>query len=197
LGVLLVGLMASSVARAGDDGRGFEAGLRTGVAFPSGKLDNQSQSISNSVSLQVPFWFDVGYRIIPEIYVGGYFQYGFGITHNCPDGASCSANDIRLGANIHYHPRAGYAVDPWLGFGVGYEFFNLSSSGGGQSADGHANGFEFANFQAGIDFHASPSFRVGPFLSFSVDETTSESATLNGVSASASDFDKATHSRAA
>ncbi|WP_394844747.1 hypothetical protein LZC95_47840 [Pendulispora brunnea] len=202
LPVLLVGLSLSTLAHAQgpapvpkedplESGTvGLEIGLRTGFALPFGQIADRAPDISEYVTGQVPFWLDAGYRIIPELYVGGYAQYGIGITKNCPSGISCSANDVRLGINVQYHPTPLQVTDPWIGLGFGYEVFNLSqSTTRGESADASAKGWEFANFQTGVDFRASPNFRIGPFVSFSLDQT----ATISQGSLSSSDFDKALH----
>ena len=140
----------------------------------------------------VPLWFDVGYRINPAVYVGGFFQYGFAFynkDHNavCNQGISCSAHDISFGANLHYHILPEGSFDPWVGAGLGYELLTASESGTvlGQQADGSATlkGFEFLILEAGGDFKATPDFAVGPFVNFALGQfsTWSTSATFNGV----------------
>lgn len=48
---------------------------------------------------------------------------------NCTVGASCSATDYRLRFDCIFTWRAGFAVDPWLGLGIGYEWLQLSGEG--------------------------------------------------------------------
>ena len=63
------------------------------------------------------------------------------------------------------------AVDPWLGFGVGYEWVHQSATSSTfGSASATAGGFEFANVQIGADVDAAGGLRVGPFASYSVGE---------------------------
>jgi hypothetical protein len=115
---------------------GFAFGMRFGYAHSMGKESNwelllinpQTQTvrvISNNFAHMIPIWIDAGYRINPSVYAGAYFQYGFVAIDedkkpDCARGVSCSAQDIRFGANIHFHLRPKTSFDPWIGVGVGY-----------------------------------------------------------------------------
>lgn len=85
-------------------------------------------------------------------------------------GVSCSAADVRLGLNVHYHFSPGESFDPWVGVGAGYEWLVLDESAGAISVSETARGFEFANFQLGGDFSVAPSFGIGPFFAFTLAE---------------------------
>lgn len=66
--------------------------------------------------------------------VGAYFQYAFVSINtdwnpDCTSGVNCSAHDIRVGANIHYHVHPAATFDPWIGAGMGYEVHAESTSG--------------------------------------------------------------------
>jgi hypothetical protein len=130
--------------------------------------------MSDGIAGQIPLWLDVGYRALPELFVGAYFQYGFGFMgdlfdESCDvDGIDCSASDVRLGVQVHYHIMPFQSVDPWVGLGLGYEWLTLGAEGGGLETSTTARGFEFANFQAGADFLVGPKAAVGPFISFSL-----------------------------
>jgi hypothetical protein len=159
---------------------GFEGGLRTGYGIPLGKAtDVARDDLSEGISGIIPLWVDAGYRIDQSLFVGGYFQYGYGFIGDtfeeaCDlDGVSCSTNSIRVGAQIHYHFAPTSPANPWIGYGFGYEWFNIDVEGPGGEATITASGFEFANFQVGLDFMAAPNFYLGPFLSFSLDQYSS------------------------
>jgi hypothetical protein len=158
-------------------GGAIEVGLRAGYGLPfghTGRLagDLSDDKLSASVKGEIPLWLDVGYRLDPRMYVGLSFQYAFGLVPSgvCADGVSCSITDMRLGANFIYHLAPHQSVDPWLGFGVGYEWFELKAAAPEGEVTGTVGAFEFANLQAGADFEVTPSFALGPFVSFSLGE---------------------------
>ena len=80
---------------------------------------------------------------------------------------SCSAKDLRLGLNVHYHFSPGESFDPWVGLGAGYEWLALDESAGAISVSETATGFEFGNLPARRRFlrrpATSPSDRSSPF----------------------------------
>jgi hypothetical protein len=175
---------------------GFELGARTGYAIAMGKVvDKTNGDLSDSISGMIPFQLDVGYRVIPKLMVGGYVMYGFGFNGDrlqklCDSekaagiDASCSSHDVRLGLQAQYHFIPDGSVDPWLGAGVGYEWlsFGVEAKANGVSSDisstGH--GFEFINLQGGADFSVAPGFGLGPFLSLSVGQYSTESTSCSG-----------------
>ena len=178
-GVLVFSAAGSAFAQ---DGK-FKLGLRLGYALPSGKINGDTttagvtrpgEKLSDAFSGQVPIWLDAGYMVTPNILVGLYGQYGFVQTKNCDDGASCSAHDIRFGVQGQYHIMPDESVDPWLGLGFGYESLGVSESAMGLSVDGSLTGWEFLNLQGGVDFQVTNAFTVGPFLSFSLDQFSSQ-----------------------
>jgi hypothetical protein len=128
-------------------------------------------------------WADIGYRFDPNWYVGGFFQFGFGLLpSNDPlcASVSCSINDLRFGLNVHYHFLPAETFDPWVGVGAGYEIVNGSISAPGASLSGSTRGFEFGNVQLGLDFKISPAFGIGPFATVTIAQFVSRSASFNG-----------------
>jgi hypothetical protein len=168
---------ASSVAIAGAahaadaSPTGLELGLRTGYAIPFGDRVSATP-ITDTIKGAVPAWFDVGYRFNPNMYVGGYVQYGFGFINNgdkigcSTSGYSCSLNIVMFGADFHYHLLPYQEWDPWVGVGFGYETFTLSVSSQIGSASSGDNGVQFFNVQAGADYKVMPNLGVGPFVMF-------------------------------
>src|SRR5690606_28589863 len=132
--VVVAGMMSfSSVASAKD--AGLELGGRVGYGVPVGKVTAEtSDGMNDLISGKIPLQLDVGYRLNPHVLIGGYLQYGIGFmsADECDaDGVSCSANVVRLGAQMTYH-FAPITVDGgWLGAGIGYEWLNLSVKAGG------------------------------------------------------------------
>jgi hypothetical protein len=194
---------ASTGPASGSSGadRKFKLGLRSGYALPMGgvqgaqSIGTQSYpeiKVSDAVSGQIPIWIDAGYMVLPEVLVGAYFQYGIvqvkkattALAPGCAPGDNCSAHDIRFGVQAQYHFSPAQSADPWLGLGFGYEILGTSETGGGRTpGDGSLTGLEFLNLQGGADFKLADAFSLGPFLSFSLGQYSSETAVgVNGQS---------------
>jgi hypothetical protein len=183
--VVVSGLSAASQAQ----DTGFEGSLRIGYGIALGDIA-RDDSLSDSVSGQVPFALDLGYRVSPNLFIGLYGQYGIGILGGSFSDAcdlssqiSCSAHDIRLGIEAHYHILPRQKLDPWLGLGFGYEWLGISISGGGNDASATFSGFEFVSLQAGLDIAVAQHFYLGPFLSLSLAEYSSTSLDCSGATA--------------
>src|SRR4051812_6830527 len=73
---LAFGCVFSPVARAQDTG--FEAGLRVEYGIPLGDATGAGRPLSDGISGQIPLAIDLGYRVIPNLFIGLYAQYGFG-----------------------------------------------------------------------------------------------------------------------
>jgi len=146
-------------------GYGIPLGGLSGVAG-----DDLSASVSGTFPLQV----EAGWRFTPHLYAGAYFQYAFASLASSQkaacdaNGVSCSASQLRFGVDLVYTilPRA--VLAPWVGVGAGYEIAKVGISLGGLSTEVTYRGFEFAHFMAGLDYRLWPSFRIGPFVTFTL-----------------------------
>jgi hypothetical protein len=194
LGIFCLAILVSASAAAQQDTppieqadgasqTGLEFGLRTGFMLPFGKTADRPQgSLSDSFTGFLPIWIEGGYRFNPNLFVGAFFQYAFAFTKNCDPGFDCSGSDLRVGAEGHYHFMPGRMADPWLGLGVGYEWLRASESRGSLSIDATLHGFEFADFQAGVDFVVTKKFSVGPFAALTLAQYRTLSASGGGQS---------------
>jgi hypothetical protein len=169
--VAAVSCLLCTTARAQDTG--FEAGLRVGYGVPLGNVDKNIK-LSDEIGGEIPLIIDVGYRVIPNLFVGLYGQYAFGwVSGNTSKACdmssqfSCSAHDIRLGVEGHFHFMPREKLDPWVGLGIGYEWLGISVSGGGADVSSTITGFEFFNLQAGLDIALAEHFYLGPFVTLS------------------------------
>lgn len=187
LSVLVAALAVATPAAAQESG--FEAGLRTGYGLPLGDAaDGANEEISSVIAGVVPLWVDLGYRATPNVFIGAYFQYGFGLLGDDLDDlcdtdvfdVDCSVHSHRLGAQLHYHFSPRESADPWLGIGFGYEWLSMSIEGEGGKLSVTSRGFELANFQGGVDFYPAENFYLGPFLSFSLDQYSSAEFECSG-----------------
>ncbi len=148
----------------------FEAAVRTAVGIPIGNATGETTRtpggtpLTDLVSWTVPLELELGARIGPA-FVGGYVSYAFGKAGSALEtGTGRSANNVRFGFEVLWHLGPDRPVDPWLGFGVGYEWLNLSVTTPDGTINGTVRGFEWANLQLGIDFMLGRVFRLGPFV---------------------------------
>ncbi len=172
----LLGLF-SSTAMAQE--KPISLGLRAGYGIPMGKAQDdltvagqtQEFKLSDRFSSAFPaLQIDAGYFVTPEIMVGAYFGYAILSIKDdaCPNGADCSANQLRYGLQGQYHLSRGESVDPWFGLGIGFEDVSTKVEGGGLSGDGGFSGLEFVSLNGGADFEVADGIGVGPFVSFSL-----------------------------
>jgi opacity protein-like surface antigen len=176
----------STPARAEDTG--FEAGLRVGYGIPLGDAVANGK-LSDAIEGQFPFIIDVGCRVIPNLFVGLYGQYGFAWARGdnadvCDSSGdiSCSAHDIRLGIEAQFHFRPRQDLDPWIGIGLGFEWLSASIESGSTELSSTLSGFEFFNLQAGLDIAVAEHFYLGPFLNLSLAQFSSLSVECSSVS---------------
>lgn len=157
-------LIASSALAAEGSGSGLSVGLRSGYGIAMGDAFKDAK-MSDGIKGQIPIWLDLGYKINPNIYVGGYFSYGIGMINKdkACGGGSCGANIMRFGIDAHYHIMPEATFDPWVGLGVGYEIAKTTGD-----VEASLKGLEFVNIQAGGDYKVAPNFGIGPWLSFSM-----------------------------
>lgn len=199
--ILLVPASAFAQMAAANQGRStnFEFGLRGAYAIPFGKsTDTAGDDLKQAIKGDVPLTVEVNYRFFEQFLAGLYFSYGFGsvgdgAARSCTSGVSCSAHTLRVGVGGYWHFTPRNQVDPWLGASLGYEQAKVSASGPGGSADATISGLEFLNFQAGLDYHFTPLFAAGPFLSAGFGEFSHQEASSPSGSTSQDISNKAVH----
>src|SRR5450755_2673862 len=159
---------------------GFQMDVRTGVSVPLGNAQ-QGGKMSDLASNQVPILMDIGGKVIPELFLGGYFGLGFGGAAGqtkafCDvNGFTCVAVSVQLGIEAQYQILPAGRVDPWIGYGLGFESLAVSQ-GNGNGSLGYS-GFEFARIMAGVDFRVNRVFGVGPFFDLSMGQYSTISQT--------------------
>jgi len=160
-------LCAAPGARAADEG--WAGGVRLGYGKAMGDAV-EGTPLGDVFGGSVPIWIELGRNLRPDLFVGGYFQYGLGQISStaCPAGLSCGGRSLRLGAEVIYRVSAGEPLVPWLGAGMGYEWASLEvSDGQGGRASTSLSGLELLNLQAGGDWRVSPRLSAGPFAMLS------------------------------
>jgi len=181
---------AESAPKAEPAARKFRVGLGLGYTVPFGKLV-EGVSLNDWFSDQVPLGLDAGYLVTPHLLLSVYGQYGFmsprGNQRPCRSETKCSGHAFGVGVQVQYHTTTSELLDPWVGFGVGYEqlthsvlasFYDpteqqVRSNGWEQ----RVNGIELAKLQAGLNFRVAKAVAFGPFLSYSLGEFLTETQT--------------------
>ena len=165
------GIPTASPAR---PGARFEVDARLGVALPTGDLAN-AVGANDNVKLQVPLGVGAGFHWPSGWYLGAYFSYGFlsmkKASVACPAGwTGCGGHDVRVGVETLYHLRSRKSVDPWFGFGFGYEWLTYHASLAQSSGDLHDSvtlgGYEYLSLELGLDLAVEKALTIGPFATF-------------------------------
>jgi hypothetical protein len=159
---------------------GFQLALRTGFQVPFGQVAAGS-NMGDNFSGQVPLVIDVGWKFIPQLFVGLYGSLGLGGTSGALSGAcaaldlNCVTASLRLGLEALVYLAPSADIDPWVGYGIGIESTGFSASNGNQTVSEAVAGWEFAHFMAGVDFRLTKYICVGPLVDFSLGQYSSES----------------------
>jgi hypothetical protein len=125
--------------------------------------------MSDALSVQVPLLVDVGWKPIPNLFVGGFLGAAVGgaagqIARTCDHLAvNCVGLGFRGGLLLEYNFRPAEPINPWVGYGFGYEIGGSSGSNAGTSISNSVRGFEYAHLFGGIDLRLQDFFGIGPF----------------------------------
>jgi hypothetical protein len=168
---------------------GFQMAFRFGVAFPIGEAtDEPSDSLSARYAWQVPIAIEAGVKVVPNVFVGGYFSYAFGAEGSDPlvealcddnDGnlendIDCDASTLRLGLEVQYHFSPGEKMNAWIGYGAGYEVSDqtLTDRQQGYTERTIVSGFTAAKLDGGLDLR-SKVVGAGPYIEAAIGQFTS------------------------
>ena len=180
LACLALTFASRASAQAPPERRGFQLAFRPGVAVPFGKAA-QDLKMSDVASVQyVPVLVDVGGKILPQLFLGGYVGLGFGSTAGELDrlctangGNSCSTFSFRIGFEVLWNFLPAGSVNPWVGYGIGYDSLAFGKSSNDLVNAAGFSGVEFAHFLAGVDFRVSRAFGLGPYIDYSLGQYSS------------------------
>jgi len=147
--------------------------LRTGITFPLGSISGaDGDSMSRDFAAQVPIFVELGVKLHPMIFLGGYTSLSLGGASSTFDdaqgcgkgGRSCLSSSLRVGVEVQVHFQPDQRIDPWAGYGIGIESSSVSASGGGSpEASESFTGIELARLAGGVDFRLTPLFGIGPY----------------------------------
>jgi opacity protein-like surface antigen len=197
-------LLAPALARAEEATPLLESGpifaLRVGYGVPSGETEaaGAGHPLSALVEAKVPLGFELGYRLSRRFWVELHFDFAPAkpAAALCADGASCSATDARVGAQLQLRLVPGGWIDPWIGAGVGAEV--LKVAGREPTSGAHVEwtwaGVEVPFVEAGADVAVSERIGVGPWASLTLARYTSESVKVeSGAAVGAGIHARASH----
>lgn len=156
----------------------FNLGLETGVKAALGKdlyrARGPADGNGKTTTAKLPLILELGYRFTDNWYVGVYGKYAFnffsdeyktlafGRMDNKP-----RISNMGLGINVRYRFSPDAMIDPWIGFGFGWEAERLSFETGGKRVGFTNHGVEFANLQAGLDIKLLGALAIAPYIGFS------------------------------
>ena len=186
-------LACTSLSARADEERGLSAGVRVGYAIPVGDAYT-NRSLGDFAGGANPWWFDLGYRFNPHLYVGAFYQFAmtYPPNHTCgrtPGGVaqSCDGNYQKFGVDAAFHILPTHLLDPWVGVGIGYEISRTNFfANPGNETNYVARGWQYFDIQLGADFLFSRRIPFGPFLDLSFSQYSyASNGDQNGKSADA------------
>jgi hypothetical protein len=179
-------------------------GFRFGLAFPVGDATGApGDTLAARYAWQVPLALEAGVKIGPNVFVGGYFSYAFGAEGSDPfvealcddndddleNDIDCDASTMRLGLEVQYHFAPGEKLNPWIGYGAGYETSDetITDSQHGYTEHAIASGFTLAKLDAGLDLR-SKVVGAGPYLEVAIGQFTSATTEIGSVETASGDI---------
>jgi len=174
--------------------RGFQVAARGGAAIPLGNAAKDSP-LSDSFGAQFAAIVDIGGKIIPELFIGAYLGGNVGAvgseTSKICDArraSGCLAVTYRIGVQAQYHIIPDGKVDPWVGYGIGYEVSRIGGTENGLDFSTTSYGPEYGHILAGVDFRLTKIFGIGPFVDFSFGKFTNQTSDPQPVAGQSSDL---------
>lgn len=147
--------------------------LRPGLAVPLGSAQ-KDVSQSDVFGAQFTVNGDFGVKLNDNFFVGGYIGLGLGgaggkTAEQCEaTKASCGSFSARIGVEGQYHIIPQGKINPWVGYGIGFESSSSSQTVGALSVSTSRTGFEVAHLMGGADFRISKDIGIGPVVDFSL-----------------------------
>jgi hypothetical protein len=164
---------------------GLQVGARVGYGGGTG-IVYSGLGVRDASGGGIPVIVDLGVRALPQLYAGVYGGFApIFVKSNpvsCPGNFDCNTQQWRFGVQFDYHfvPRS--RLDPYIGFGGGYEILHSNVSGdvtvptlgGPLTGNAHAGitdrGWEFGSITLGFDGRFNRAVALGPFVSGSIAE---------------------------
>ena len=166
--------------------RGPIFSVRAGHGVPAGDAVRGGPAVSEIAERKFPLGFELGYRLTRRFWAQLAFELAPATpaSPRCAAGTSCSASDVRFGAELMVRLLPGGRVDPWLAAGAGVEVLNAAGRDPAAATPARTEwswaGLELPFLEAGADVAISDRIGVGPWGSISFVRFTSDSAKVEG-----------------
>jgi len=137
-----------------------ELTVGTGYAQAFGRIGANQPSFSDVSSAGGAVNVSVGYRLIPQLTIGG---YGEGSMFSRGDGSDSSTNlySAAAGAKADWHfLPGGHELDPWVSLGTGWRGYWASADAGTTAL----HGWTIAKRQVGIDYRLAQAVAISPVI---------------------------------
>ncbi len=178
-------------------GQSFQMGFLVGIMVPFGNATGDpGDGLRDRYSSQGAFVVDLGFKPASSLFLGGYLGLSFGsegsdnkVEAACEDDnddadndVTCSSSTLRIGLLLRYSFSPAEAVNPWLGYGIGYTEASqeIDDRHGERREETTVSGIEFARLQAGVDFRLSKTIGLGPELTAAFGRYGSTSTSVDG-----------------
>jgi len=176
---------------------GLQMALSTGLRFPMGDASGApGDTLAARYSYQLPLVFDIGSKVTPNIHVGGYAGFAYGVEGNadtvedyCDDDDGDLANDIscatlayKLGVQAQYHLAPSARYNPWVGYGTGVELVSQSLNDSTRRFEERtlSTSFTVAKVDLGVDFRSRSGMGLGLYSEASVGRFFHSRTEING-----------------
>jgi hypothetical protein len=161
---------------AAEHGLQLKLGLGLGYGIPMGDVV-KDEKLSDLYGGEIPVELEASYRFTHAISAGVYVGYGLGLVSSKEVNGEKASDFIdsiaswRFGVQGEYEfAKVGPAL-PFAALRVGYVTESIGLKGGETMK---ASGWEYLTLIGGADFEVAKSFGVGPFVSFSLGQYTTE-----------------------
>lgn len=152
--------------------------VRIGAGVPFGKATGEEGDTQKSrYSTQLAWEIALGGKPTPSLYIGGYAGAWGGAEGDdpyartlCREGADrdvdCDSYSSRVGAEIQWHFIPAGGVNPWIGYGLAYEWASesITDDVAGRTEESWVHGMQFGRLQAGLDIRLGKVFGLGPYV---------------------------------
>jgi hypothetical protein len=178
--------------------------FRFGLSFPLGDATGAPlDSLGARYAWQVPLGLDIGAKVTPNVFIGGYLVYAFGAEGSdalvealCDDNdedlendVSCGASSLRLGLEVQYHFTPGEKMNGWVGYGAGFESASqyIKDQQQGYAETSRLSGYTYGQLSGGLDFR-SKVFGAGPYAELAIGRYTKASTEVNAEETASGDI---------
>jgi hypothetical protein len=144
-------------------------GAALGYSIPMGDAA-KNEKMTDGVKGAIPLELSVNYGVMPNLEVGLYGGYDFGLVGSTvqkdvcdPAGLDCSVYGYRVGVQAEYLFGHGAELTPFAGLNVGWAWETLKSGKGSDWVKLTESGWEIG-LKGGVDKKVSEQLKVGAFV---------------------------------